>query len=110
MPSSEPRTAHRDGEARLPAAVAVLVAIAHRDAPRLSDVMPAAPRPLVVILGRLMARHPEDRYQDARVVLEDLASYERRGIFGVSEPITVLRPTPAPIDATIALARKPANG
>ena len=84
---------------------AVLVAIAHRDAPRLSDVAPATPRPLDVILGRLMARRPEDRYQDARVVLEDLASYERRGLLGGADAPTAQR-TPPQIEATIHLARR----
>jgi serine/threonine-protein kinase len=57
---------------------AVLLQIAHEEAPRLMDVSPHAPRPLAVILSRMMARRPEDRYQDVGVVLEDLASYERR--------------------------------
>jgi serine/threonine protein kinase len=86
---------------------AVLVAIAHRDAPRLSDVLPDVPRPLDVIITRLMARHPQDRYQDARVVLEDLASYERRGLLGMPEPLSAIRTTPMPIDATVELARRP---
>ncbi|MDB5306867.1 MAG: hypothetical protein JWO38_1069 [Gemmataceae bacterium] len=78
---------------------AVLAALANRDAPRLRDVAPAAPRPLDVILGRLMARRPEDRYQDARVVLDDLASYERRGLLGGQEPTAI--PGPPTEEATI---------
>src|SRR5207244_2280769 len=57
---------------------AVLVQIAQEDAPRLVDVQPQAPLPLSVIIGRMMARRKDERYQDAGVILEDLASYERR--------------------------------
>ena len=32
------------------------------------------------LIGRMMARRVEDRYQDVGVILEDLASYERRGL------------------------------
>jgi serine/threonine-protein kinase len=86
---------------------AVLVAIAHRDAPHLQDVMPSAPRPLDVILSRLMARRPEDRYQEARVVLEDIASYERRGLLHSEETTSCsVHPTPAPVDVTVYLSRK----
>jgi hypothetical protein len=33
----------------------------------------------------MMARHREDRYQDVAVILEDLASYERRGLLKCAE-------------------------
>lgn len=59
---------------------AVLVQIANEDAPKLSDVAPSVPRPISSIIARMMARKPEDRYQDADVALRDLASYERRGL------------------------------
>jgi tRNA A-37 threonylcarbamoyl transferase component Bud32 len=59
---------------------AVLVQISQEDAPRLDVVAPHVPRPLTVVLGRMMARRREERYQDVGVVLEDLASYERRGL------------------------------
>src|SRR5665213_3564319 len=61
-------------------ATAVLVQIAHEDAPRLTDVAPEAPVALAVIVGRMMARRREERYQEVGVILEDLASYERRGL------------------------------
>lgn len=57
---------------------AILLQIAQEDAPLLTDAAPQAPRPLAVLLGRMMARRREDRYQDVGVLLEDLASYERR--------------------------------
>ena len=63
-------------------ATAVLVQIAQADAPRLTDVAPEAPPALAVIVGRMMARRREERYQEVGVVLEDLASYERRGLLG----------------------------
>jgi serine/threonine-protein kinase len=59
---------------------AVLVAISQHDAPALTDVAPHVPRPLSVIITRMMARRRDDRYQDVGVILEDLASYERRGL------------------------------
>jgi hypothetical protein len=73
-------------------ATALLVFIAQQDAPRLTEVAPAAPRPLEVILGRMMARRREERYQDALVILEDLASYERRGLLEFAESGTFALP------------------
>jgi serine/threonine-protein kinase len=61
---------------------AVLVQIAQQDAPKLSDVAAHLPVPLSVIVGRMMARRCEERYQEVAVILEDLASYERRGLLG----------------------------
>ncbi len=61
---------------------AVLVQIAQQDAPRLTDVAAQVPVPLAVIIHRMMARQREERYQDVGVILEDLASYERRGLLG----------------------------
>jgi serine/threonine protein kinase len=61
-------------------ATAVLVQIAHEDAPRLTAAAPEAPAALAVVIGRMMARRREERYQEVGVILEDLASYERRGL------------------------------
>jgi hypothetical protein len=61
---------------------AVLVQIAQQDAPKLADVAAHLPLPLSVIVGRMMARRCEERYQEVAVILEDLASYERRGLLG----------------------------
>ena len=58
--------------------------ITQQDAPRLYDVAPQLPRPLTVLLGRMLALRPEDRYQDVRVILEDVQSYERRGLLTVA--------------------------
>jgi hypothetical protein len=59
---------------------AVLLQIAQQDAPRLAETAPSVPRPLALIIDRMMARRREDRYQDVEVILEDLAGYERRGL------------------------------
>jgi hypothetical protein len=66
-------------------AAAVLVQITQEDAPRLADVAPQLPTPLSVIIARMMARAVEERYQDVAVILEDLASYERRGLLTSSQ-------------------------
>jgi hypothetical protein len=63
-----------------PDTAAVMSRIAGEDAPRLTEVAPQLPVPLAVIVGRLLARDPAARYQDARVALDDLASYEERGL------------------------------
>jgi serine/threonine-protein kinase len=78
-------------------ATTLLLKITQHDPPRLLDVAPQVPRPLAVILDRMMARRPEDRYQDVGVILTDLRSYLRRGLLKISEGE---RPTegPAPRD------------
>jgi serine/threonine protein kinase len=64
---------------------AVLLQIAQQPAPRLNEVAPHLPMPLTVLIGRMMARQREERYQDVGVILEDLASYERRGLLNSSQ-------------------------
>jgi hypothetical protein len=66
-------------------AAAVLVQIAQQDAPRLDEVAPHLPLPLTVVVRRMMARRREERYQDVGVILEDLASYERRGLLAFAD-------------------------
>ena len=63
---------------------AVLLQIAQQDAPKLADVAAHLPLPLSVIIGRMMARRCEERYQEVGVILEDLESYERRGLLGTT--------------------------
>jgi serine/threonine-protein kinase len=72
--------------------------ITHADAPRLTDAAPHLARPLAVLLGRMMARRREERYQDVGVILEDLASYESRGLLRSSESGAFM-PVPAVRDA-----------
>jgi serine/threonine protein kinase len=71
---------------------AVLVDIAQNDAPRLRDTAPHLPIPLTVVIGRLMARNREERYQDVAVVLEDLVSYERRGLLTFADAAALAGP------------------
>ncbi len=66
-------------------AAAILVQIAQEDAPRLDATAPHLPPPLTVIVRRMMARRREERYQEAGVILEDLASYERRGLLSFAD-------------------------
>jgi hypothetical protein len=79
-----------------PTPQAVLTQIAQEDAPRLVEVTPQIPRPLSVILSRMMSRRSEERYQDVSVVLEDLASYERRGLLRCADGGTAVPLAPAP--------------
>ncbi len=53
---------------------AVLVKITQQEAPRLLDVAPHLPRPISLLVGRMLALRAEDRYQDVRVILETWAA------------------------------------
>jgi hypothetical protein len=64
---------------------AVLVQISQEDAPRLEVVAPHLPSPVAVIIRRMMARRREERYQEVGVILEDLASYVRRGLLTIAD-------------------------
>jgi hypothetical protein len=78
---------------------AILAHIAQQDAPRLTEIAPQVPIALAVIIGRMMARQREERYQDVGVILEDLASYERRGLLHASPSGTfVAAPASSPLD------------
>jgi Protein kinase domain len=75
--------------------------ITHGDAPRLTDTAPHLPVPLAVILGRMLARRRSERYQDVSVIIEDLASYESRGLLQSSEsgafmPVPAVREADSP--------------
>lgn len=59
---------------------AVLVKLTQHPPPPLRSLAPDVPPALEGIISRLMAREPDRRYQEARVALEDLRSYERRGL------------------------------
>jgi hypothetical protein len=75
-------------------AAAVLVQISQEDAPRLDESAPHVPLPLAVVLRRMMARRREERYQEVGVVLEDLASYERRGLLTFADADALAGPRP----------------
>ncbi len=79
--------------------------ITHADAPRLTDVAAHLPVPLAVILARMLARGREERYQDVGVIIEDLASYESRGLLRSSEsgafmPVPAVRENDPPAGDT----------
>jgi hypothetical protein len=80
-------------------AAAVLLQIAQQDAPLLTEVAPQLPVPLAVIVNRMMARQRDARYQDVSVILEDLASYERRGLLSSSQSGSFAPVASAPIEA-----------
>ena len=79
---------------------ALLLRISRDEAPCLSQVAPDVPRPLSLLIARLMARQKVDRYQNAHVALEDLRSYLHRGLLTVSEenlsPVSLSRPRHTP--------------
>jgi hypothetical protein len=64
---------------------AVLMQIAQQEPPLLKELAPQLPVPLSVIIHRMMARQREERYQEVGVILEDMTSYERRGLLGSSQ-------------------------
>jgi hypothetical protein len=72
--------------------------ITNADAPRLTETAPHLPIPLAVILGRMLSRRRSERYQDVGVIIEDLASYESRGLLQSSESGAFM-PVPAVRDA-----------
>jgi hypothetical protein len=77
---------------------AVLMQITRQDAPRLCEVADQVPVPLSVIIGRMMARQREERYQDVGVILEDLASYERRGLLSPYQSDSFMTASAAPVE------------
>jgi hypothetical protein len=85
----------------------LLHVIAHEDAPKLTDAAAHLPLPLGVIIGRMLARRQDERYQDVGVILEDLASYESRGLLRASDsgayvPVPAVREGGAGSDETMA--------
>jgi serine/threonine protein kinase len=92
---------------------AVLQQISQEEAPRLWDVAPLLPRPIGAIVNRMMARRAEDRYQDVGVILEDLTSYERRGLLRCADS-SVIVPGLAPVEiapeAETLIYEPPAEG
>ena len=77
---------------------ALLLKISSEDAPSLLDIHPHISRPMAVIISRMMARNRDERYQDVGVILEDLASYVRRGLLGRPD---LSHHTPSIVDRTL---------
>jgi len=70
----------------------ILLQLTQEDAPSLEEAAPQVPVPLAAMIDRMMARRREARYQEVGVILEDLASYERRGLLRVPESIVSFLP------------------
>jgi serine/threonine protein kinase len=90
----------------------VLAQIAQEEAPRLLDAAPQVPRPLGTLIGRMMARRMEDRYQDVGVILEDLSAYERRGLLRCADGSAIvagLPPVVVGLDAETQAYEPPAK-
>ena len=91
-----------------PNTTALLLRISRDEAPNLTQVARTVPRPLSVLIARLMARQREERYQSAHVALEDLRSYLHRGLLTVSEesltPISAARPRHSPERTQVLVA------
>jgi serine/threonine-protein kinase len=68
-----------------PTPTEVLQLISRGEGLKLSQVAPDLPGPLHVLLGRMLAYQAEERYQAVSVLLEDLASYEARGLLTISD-------------------------
>jgi serine/threonine protein kinase len=78
---------------------AVMIKIARDDTPSLGEIASQMPRPLVILIDRMLARQREERYQEVGVVLEDLASYERRGLLKYPDSGFYIPVTPAPLSS-----------
>lgn len=63
---------------------AMLLRVTQLEVPPLLDVARHVPRPLAVIVDRMVAPRPEDRYQNVRVIIEDLNSYLQHGLLKMS--------------------------
>lgn len=89
---------------------AMLLKITQHKAPSLLEVAPQTARPLAVIVDRMLARRPEDRYQNVRVILEDVKSYVQRGLLQIADGEKMLESrtmTELPIDVTQVLRTTP---
>lgn len=62
----------------------LLLRVSRDEVPQLCQVAPAVPRPLCVMIARMLANRPEDRYQYVPVVLTDLQSYLQRRLLNES--------------------------
>lgn len=90
----------------------ILSRISRDEVPRLHDAAPHTPRPLTVIIQRMLALRPEERYQTVHVILEDLRSYLQCGILRAA-PVS-LPPADQPgddeVERTHALLRASETG
>jgi hypothetical protein len=78
-----------------PTTPALLEKVAAGQAPRLAEVAPQVPRPLALLIDRMMAPRREDRYQAVEVILAELESFEARGLLDFAD-IAPFVPLPPP--------------
>ncbi|MFL5328643.1 MAG: protein kinase domain-containing protein [Gemmataceae bacterium] len=83
----------------------VLLLISKGEVPRVAEIASELPKPLAVLLGRMLAPEPEERYQAVSVLLDDLASYEARGLLTASDTGTF----PATADGEAGVGTMPAG-
>jgi hypothetical protein len=65
--------------------IAMLMRASREQAPKLLQVAPQTPRPLSLIIDRMLSNQRVDRYQNVHVVLEDLRSYLQRALLTASK-------------------------
>lgn len=83
-------------------ATAVLSKVVRQDLPALSSVSPDLSGPVSVIIGRMLARRRDERYQSVSVILQDIASYERRGVLKIATTGRIDPPNDPPKQEPIA--------
>jgi serine/threonine protein kinase len=82
----------------------LLMRISRDEAPPMLSIAPTTPRPLCVIIERMMANRREERYQNVHVLLEDLQSYIQRGLLVPStKSLTLAARRERPADLTQAM-------
>jgi WD40 repeat protein/tRNA A-37 threonylcarbamoyl transferase component Bud32 len=87
MPPEQARDSH-DGESK----IQKIVSHQLEEAPRLERVRPEVPATLGAMVRKLLAKHPDDRYQSAAEVIEALQPF-----LGVPEPVAVEELAPVAI-------------
>ena len=68
----------------------VMAAILEREPPALSSIQPVAPRSLDVLVSTCLAKNPEDRWQSAHDVAQQLRSIAQELKSGVDRPAAVV--------------------
>jgi hypothetical protein len=81
-----------------PTVSALLDRVGQAQAPRLAESAAEVPRPLALVIDRMMAPCREDRYQAADVPLAELVSFEERGLLTFADADTFV-PLPPPVAA-----------
>jgi len=74
---------------RRPTPMETMHAIAFDEAPAMSSLRPGLPPDLQRIMSRCLAKRPEDRYPDARSLIEDLRTLRRETESGRARPVSL---------------------